>query len=156
MTIAPTLEKYLAARHVAYDVLVHEPTQTSMRTAQACHIPGRSLAKAVLLRDETGYALAILPASHHIQLADLKAQLGDDVELANEGEIVELFDDCVRGAIPAIGECYGLDMVVEDGMDEQPEIYFEAGDHATLVHMTQAEFAGLTWMARHGHFSRPH
>ena len=156
MTIAPTLEKYLAARHIAYDVLAHEPTQSSMRTAQACHIPGRCLAKAVLLRDETGYALAVLPASHHIHLSDLKEQLGDDVELASESEIEALFDDCARGAIPAIGECYGLDMVVDDGIDTQPEIYFEAGDHATLVHMTQSEFAGLTWMAQHGRFSRPH
>lgn len=156
MAIAPTLEKYLAARHVAYDVLAHEPTQTSMRTAQVCHISGRCLAKAVLLRDETGYALAVLPASNHIQLSDLKEQFGDDVELANEEEIEDFFDDCVRGAIPAIGECYGLDMVVDDGIDMQPEIYFEGGDHATLIHMTQAEFAGLTWTAQHGHFSRPH
>lgn len=156
MTIAPTLEKYLAARHVAYDVLAHEPTQTSMRTAQACHISGNCLAKAVLLRDVTGYALAILPASHHIRLSDLKEQFGDDIELANENEIEDFFDDCARGAIPAIGECYGLDLVVDDGIDVQPEIYFEAGDHTTLVHMTQSEFAGLTWMAQHGHFSRPH
>ena len=156
MTIAPTLAKYLAAKHVAYDVLAHEPTQSSMRTAQTCHIPGGCLAKAVLLRDETGYTLAILPASHHIHLSDLKAQFGDDVALAGEREIEELFDDCARGAIPAIGECYGLDVMVDDGIDEQPEIYFEAGDHTTLVHMTQAEFAGLTGMAQHGRFSRPH
>jgi Ala-tRNA(Pro) deacylase len=155
MAIAPTLAKYLAAKNVAYDVLAHEPTLTSMRTAQACHIPGDRLAKAVLLRDETGYALAVLPASHHIRLSALKRQLGDDVELASEREVAELFEDCARGAIPPIGECYGLDMVVDDGIEAQPEVYFEGGDHATLVHMTRSEFVGLTWMAQHGRFSHP-
>lgn len=153
MAIAPTLAKYLAANNVEYDVLAHEPTQSSMRTAQACHISGDRLAKAVLLRDETGYALAVLPASHHIRLSDLKSQFGEDVELASEREIEELFEDCARGAIPAVGECYGLDMVIDDGIEAHPEIYFEGGDHATLVRMSQAQFAGLTAMARHGCFS---
>ncbi|MGH6735771.1 MAG: aminoacyl-tRNA deacylase [Methyloceanibacter sp.] len=156
MAIAPTLAKYLAAKNVAYDVLPHEPTQSSMRTAQACHIPGERLAKAVLIRDEQGYALVVLPASHYIRLSALKRQLGDDIELASEREIVDLFEDCARGAIPAIGECYGLDMVVDDDIDSQPEVYFEGGDHVTLIHMSHAQFARLMAQARHGRFSGPH
>jgi Ala-tRNA(Pro) deacylase len=153
MAIAPTLQRYLAAKNVKYDVLAHAPTKSSMRTARACRISGDRLAKAVVLRDEQGYALAVLPASHHIRLAELRRQFGDDVNLATEHEIEELFEDCVRGAVPAVGECYGLDMVVDDSIDEQPEVYFEGGDHATLVHMSHAQFAGLTATARHGCFS---
>jgi Ala-tRNA(Pro) deacylase len=156
MAIALTLERYLDTNHVKYDVIAHAPTNSSMQTAEACHIPGDRLAKAVLLRDEVGYALAVLPASHHIRLSELRRQFGDDVDLATEGEIADLFEDCVRGAIPAVGECYGLDTVVDDSMDEQPEVYFEGGDHATLVHMSHAQFAGLTATARHGCFSAHH
>ena len=153
MAIALTLERYLEARHARYDVIAHEPTNSSIRTAQACHIPGDRLAKAVLLRDEVGYALAVLPASHHIRLAELRRQFGDDVGLATEREIADLFQDCVRGAIPAVGECYGLDTVVDDSIDEQPEVFLEGGDHATLVHMTHAQFARLMVNARHASFS---
>jgi Ala-tRNA(Pro) deacylase len=156
MAIALTLERYLDTKHVKYDVIAHEPTNSSMQTAEACHIPGDRLAKAVLLRDEVGYALAILPASHHIRLSELRRQFGDDVELATEREIADLFEDCVRGAIPALGECYGLDVVVDDSIEEQPDVYFEGGDHATLVHMSHAQFAGLTATARHGCFSAHH
>jgi len=156
MPIAQTLQKYLAAKRVKYDVVAHEPTNSSMRTAETCHIPGDRLAKAVLLRDEMGYALAVLSASRHIRLSELKRQYGDDVRLASEREIVELFQDCVRGAVPAVGECYGLDLVVDDSIDEQPEVYFEGGDHSTLVHMSRAQFAGLTATARHGNFSARH
>ncbi len=156
MTIAYTLERYLDAKNVKYDVIAHPPTSCSMETAETCHIPCDRLAKAVVLRDEVGYALAVLPASHHIRLSELRRQFGDDVNLATEREIEELFEDCVRGAVPAIGECYGLDMVVDESIEEQPEIYFEGGDHATLVHMTHAQFAKMTAAARHGRFSTQH
>ena len=156
MPIAQTLQNYLTNKHAEYDLVAHEPTNSSTRTAEACHIPGDRLAKAVLLRDEMGYAVAVLPASRHIRLSDLKAQFGDDVRLASEREIVELFSDCVRGAIPALGECYGLDTVIDASIEEQPEVYIEAGDHATLVHMSQAQFADLTSTARHGSFSTRH
>jgi Ala-tRNA(Pro) deacylase len=109
-----------------------------------------------LLRDEVGYALAVLPASHHIRLAELRRQFGDDVALASEHEVEDLFQDCERGAVPAVGECYGLDMVVDDSIEEQPEIYFEGGDHETLVRMSRGQFANLTAAARHGRFSAHH
>jgi Ala-tRNA(Pro) deacylase len=156
MAIALTLERYLDTKHVKYDVIAHEPTNSSRQTAEACHIPGDRLVKGVLLRDEVGYALAVLPASHHIRLSELRRQFGDDVDLATEREIADLFQDCVRGAIPALGECYGLDVVVDDSIEEQPEVYFEGGDHATLVHMSHAQFADLTATARHGCFSVHH
>ena len=156
MAIALTLERYLDAKHVSYDVIEHVPTHSSLETAAACRIPGDRLAKAVLLRDEVGYALAVLPASHHISLAELRRQFGDDVNLASEREIEDLFEDCERGAVPAVGECYGLDMVVDDSIEQQPEIYFEGGDHETLVHMSRRQFAGLTAAARHGSFSAEH
>jgi Ala-tRNA(Pro) deacylase len=153
MAIALTLRRYLAARNVQYDLMAHEPTSSSMQTAEACRVSGDRIAKAVLLRDETGYALAILPASHHIRFSELRSQIGDDVGLATEHEAAELFQDCTRGALPAVGECYGLDMVVDDSIEQQPEVYFEGGDHGTLIHMSHAQFATLTATARHGRFS---
>ena len=153
MAIAPTLQRYLADQNINYDVIPHEPTMSSMRTAEACHVSGECLAKGVLLRDRNGYVLAVLPASHHIRLADLKSQLGHDVDLATEQEIAQLFRDCDRGAILAVGQCYGLDVIVDDSLEAQPEVYLEGGDHATLIHLSHAEFERLMVQARHGRFS---
>ena len=94
MAIAPTFQKYLD-QHVIYDVIAHEPTMSSLRTAQASHIPGDCLAKAVVLRDDNGYMLAVLPATHHgRRMRDLRLQFGKDVDLASEREIDQLFHDC--------------------------------------------------------------
>jgi Ala-tRNA(Pro) deacylase len=152
MTIAPTLQRHLD-RNVSYDVITHDPTMSSTRTAQACHVSGDRLAKAIVLRRNGGYMLAVLPASRHIRLPDLKLQIGDDVDLADEGEIRKLFPDCALGAVPPVGECYDLDVIVDDSIQEPPDIYLEGGDHTTLVHVDQAQFARLTAEARHGRFS---
>ena len=101
MAIAPILQKHLD-RNVTYDVLTHDPTMSSSRTAQACHVSGDRLAKAIVLRHDGRYLLAVLPATHHVRLADLKAQIGDDVDLADENEIRRLFPDCALGAVPPL------------------------------------------------------
>jgi Ala-tRNA(Pro) deacylase len=152
MTIAPTLQKHLD-RNVSYEVITHDLTMSATRTAQACHVPGNRLAKAVLLRRNGGYLLAVLPASHHIRLLDLRRQLGDDVDLAAEQEIKRLFPDCALGAVPAVGECYDLDVIVDDSIGEEPDVYFEGGDHTTLIHLDRAEFGRLMADARHARFS---
>lgn len=153
MAIAPTLQEYLDDQGVMYDVLPHERTMSSMETARTSHISGNCLAKGLLLRNREGYWLAVLPASRQVRLPDLKAALGEPVDLASEDEIAGVFRDCARGAVPPVGACYGLDVIVDDSIDQQPELYFEGGDHATLVHVSQAEFARLNAQARHGSFT---
>ena len=81
MAISPTFQRYLATKNVVYDVVAHTPTTLAMRTAEACRVSGDRVAKAVVLRDDYGYVLAILPASRHIRLDDLRVQLGVDVNL---------------------------------------------------------------------------
>jgi len=154
MAIALTLQQYLATKGVEYDVVAHAPTMSSMRTAEASRIPGDRLAKAVVLKDDNGYLLAVIPASHRLELEYLTALRKQQATFATEPEIEALFSDCSRGAIPPIGAAYGMDCVVDDSIAEQPEIYFEAGDHGTLVHMTGERFARLTAGNQHGRFSR--
>src|SRR5258705_4563796 len=93
MTVAPIFARYLANEKIKYDVIAHEPTMTSSRTAQACHIPGDRVVKGIVLRGDDVYTLAVLPASRRIRMTDLKARIGHDVALASEAEIDRLFRD---------------------------------------------------------------
>jgi Ala-tRNA(Pro) deacylase len=156
MSLAPTLQHYLAAEKIAYDVIPHEQTLSSMRTAEACHLSGDCLAKGVLLRNNSGYVLAVLPASRRLSLPDLQDEFGPGIELAQESEVEAWFRDCERGAIPPVGSCYGLNVIIDESLEAQPEIYFEAGDHATLVHVSRDEFAKLLGRARRARFSARH
>jgi Ala-tRNA(Pro) deacylase len=152
MSIAPTLQRYLD-QNVTYEVIQHEPTVSSTHTAEVCHVSGDRVAKGIVLRRDGGYLLAVLPASRRIRLHDLRIRLRNNVELATEAEIEQLFRDCAPGAVPAVGECYGLEVLVDDSIDTQPEVYMEGGDHVTLIHMDHGQFARLNAEAQHGRFS---
>jgi Ala-tRNA(Pro) deacylase len=156
MNVAPRVQDYLAARQTAYDVLSHARTGSSAQTARAAHVPADGLVKGVVVKDDAGYVLAVLPASRHVVLSQLARALHRlPLQLADEAEFTALFSDCDRGALPPLGGIYGLPMMVDEAVDEQPEVYFEAGDHEHLVHMTQAEFYRLTSGAPRARFSRP-
>ena len=143
MAIATTLRHYLDENCVAYDLTTHKKTHSASRTAQASHIPGSSLAKAVVIKRRKGYLVAVLPASRRVGLDQLGQWLQQPVGLATEDEIAELFPDCDTGAIPAIAAAYNLKAVVDDSLDDRDDIWFEAGDHRTLVHMSGSDFRGL-------------
>ena len=153
MAIAITLKRYLADQGIEYDVMTHRPTVSSSHSAEASHVPGDFLAKAVIVKDEDHFLVAVLPASHHIQLRELSRLLDRPVGLATEKEASEVFTDCEPGAFPAIGSAYGLDVIVEDSLAGQADVYVEGGDHASLVHLTAPQFRSLMEHARYGRFS---
>lgn len=153
MAIALNLRQYLADHHIPYDVLVHEATGSAGHAAEAAHVSGDKMAKGVLLRGSDGYMLAVLPASHHLQMDLLNDHLGDTMHLATEEEIGDLFQDCERGAIPACAPAYGLRAVVDDTLDMVPDVYMEAGDHRSLLHMDGETFHKMLGSAEHARIS---
>ena len=153
MAIAITLQQFLDDHHVPYDVMVHERTMTARQTARTCEIQADCLAKAVLMRDDQGYVMAVLPASSRLDKAQLWRLLHRPVELADEDEAQALFRDCQLGAIPALGQAYGVETVVDERLTQAPEIWLEAGDHERLIHLAGERFRELMADARHGRFA---
>ena len=153
MGIAMKLSDYLKASEVPYEVLNHSHSGNSAQTAKASNVPAHCVAKAVVLEDKTHAVMAVLPASRRVELRELQASDGPDLRLATEADLKSLFSDCEPGAVPPVGSVYGIETIWDDSLMEQPEIYFEAGDHETLVHMKTRDFIGLMKGARHMAFS---
>jgi Ala-tRNA(Pro) deacylase len=155
MAIASKVEEYLLRHGVRYDVIAHPHSCNSTQTAQLAHVRGERVAKSVVLKDHDGIVMAVLPSTSHVRLGVLSRQLNRNLRLAAESELSSLFVDCELGAIPVVGLAYGMATVVDDSLADQPEIYFEAGDHERLVHMHRDDFAVLMNRARHGRFAAP-
>ena len=140
MTIAASVQHYLGYEGVRYDVITHEHTPDSNHSAQAAHIPGDQLAKGVMLKDSEGYLMAVLPATHKVDLGAVRRQLDRKLSFASDRELADLFQDCEPGALPPLGHAYGIETIVDESLIGSPDIYFEAGDHVTLVHVTGKNF----------------
>lgn len=148
MAIAKRVMEYLQTHDIYYGVVVHNHTATSTETARAAHVPGNRIAKTVVLEDDKGYVMAVLPATYKIDLGELHRQTNRRLGLATEKELGPIFDDCELGALPPLGQAYGLETVVDDALAEQTNIYFDAGDHEQLVHVSANVFSGMIGDAR--------
>lgn len=153
MHVADRLKHYLDDHHVACDLVPHPRTLTAMQSAHAAHVPSECMAKAVVVHHELGYVLAVVPSTHRVELGTLQDVLDRRLGLATEDEVSSLFKDCEVGAVPAIGTPYGVPMVLDDALDGARDIWFEGGDHETLVHMSGEAFRQLTRDAKRARFS---
>jgi len=153
MGIAITLREYLDRKGVEFDLVRHEPAPDSSRAAALAHLPGDQVVKAVVLNDERGFLLVAVPATHKVNLALLQRCYRRHLHLATENDIATLFDDCEPGAVPPIGEPYGLDVLVDMHIARCDQVYFEAGDHRDFVQMRGTDYRALLAGADHGYFS---
>lgn len=151
MGIAISLQKYLNGHGVHYDVVPHALTMCSSKTAEAAGIPKEELAKGVLMKYANGYILAIVPASRHVNLEEVGALYERQVGLATEREIAALFRDCEAGAIPPVADAYGVEAVMDETLEAADDIYFEGGDHRSLVHLKGEDFERLMSQVPHAH-----
>jgi len=144
MAIPHTVESYITERGIPYEAISHAHSHSSAQTAELAHVPGDRLAKSVILEDDDGYVMAVLPSTCHIKLGRLSRELNRrGLRLATEKTLPDLFGDCELGAIPPVGLAYGMSTIVDDDIAQQPEIYFEAGDHEQLIRVSREDFGAL-------------
>lgn len=155
MAIARRLEKFLRERKVKYKVVTHPHSEHSMETAEKAHVPGDSLAKGVLVKDDDEYLLVVLPADYHIELESLKKLLKQEVAMVDEVTLGIVFSDCEVGAVPPIGMAYGIKTIWDpkSSLGALDQVFFEAGDHQSLVQISGVRFHELMATAERGEFS---
>ncbi len=138
------LRKYLDENSVKYVVISHSASFSAQEIAAMTHIPGREMAKPVMVNVNGELAMAVLPASYHIDFNRLALAMGTfDVYLASESEFKEKFPDCEVGAMPPFGNLYGVEVYVAQSLTEDEDIAFNAGSHTDLIKLPYKDFERL-------------
>jgi Ala-tRNA(Pro) deacylase len=141
---AEHLKAFLDREKVKYVVITHSPAFTAQEIAASAHIPGRELAKTVIVKLDGQLAMAVLPASYRVDFAQLREATGArTVELADEREFLHLFPDCAPGAMPPFGNLYGLKTYVADSLAEDELIAFNAGSFTELIQLAYRDYERL-------------
>jgi Ala-tRNA(Pro) deacylase len=154
MGIALSLKHYLDGQGAPYEIMTHERTVRSSATAKASAIPESRLAKGVLIKYRDGFLLAIVPASRHVHLDAVGDWLRQPAALATEAEVSRIFADCDRGSVPPVASPYGLAAVMDDSLEGFDDIYFEGGDHTSVVHLKGNDYYRLMAGVPHARISR--
>lgn len=154
MSISMRVNDYLQGHDIHYSLVKHPLSENAIRAAQFTQLPPEVVAKAVVLEDhDNHHILAILPASCHIDLHKLGKELHGDLHLVDKSQLSTMFEGCASGAVPAIVQAYNIDAIYDERLKRVSDVYFEAGDNETLIHLSQSEFVKLMANIKHGQFS---
>jgi Ala-tRNA(Pro) deacylase len=135
------IKNFLEKENVRYSTILHSPAFTAQESSESAHISGKAFAKTVIIEIDGKYAMAVLPAHRRVDLDDLREITGSaNVRMASEPQMKSLFPDCEVGAMPPLGNLYGLDVYVTPALAENGEIAFNAGSHTELIKMRFADF----------------
>ena len=138
------LRQFLDSQDIKYITISHSPAYTAQLIAAAAHLPGKGVAKTVMIKLDGKMVMVVLPAPYKVDLQLLEDATGaEQVELATEREFRELFPECELGAMPPFGNLYGLDVYVAKKLTEDTEIAFNAGTHTELIQLAYADFERL-------------
>ena len=138
------LIEFLNSNKIKYVVISHSKAYTSQEIAGAAHIPGKELAKTVMVKTDGKMTMAVLPASYKVNFDSLKeVAKARKVELASEQEFADMFPECEVGAMPPFGNLYGMEVFVAATLAEDEEIVFNAGSHTELIRMSYKDFERL-------------
>jgi len=139
-----TFRDFLDSYNVKYLVLSHSVAYTAQGIAALVHLSGKKLAKTVMVKIDGALAMAVVPASSHVDLEMLRIASGAHaVELASEPEFKGAFPDCETGAMPPFGNLYGMAVYADTSLAENDEITFNAGTHRELIRMAWADMVRL-------------
>ncbi len=138
------LKDYLDLNNIKYIEIRHSPAYTAQEIASSIHHTGKEIAKSVIVKTDSGYAMAVLPAANNINENLLKIAIRTNkLELATEDDIEKLLPDCPVGAIPPFGNLYNIDVYVSKHLSRKKEIIFNAGSRTGVIKMNFRDYKKL-------------
>jgi Ala-tRNA(Pro) deacylase len=143
----------LDSQNVPYETLHHSQAFTAQEVAHSLHVSGKKCVKAVVASGDNNLVIVVMPASHRLNIQELKSALKANLlEMLVESELVELFPDCDLGAVPPLGNLYGIEVWVDRAVANAEKVLFCAGTHEDCIRMRYSDFAKVT-RPYLGHFS---
>lgn len=128
----------------SYELTRHDPTFTAQQMAAEEHVPGMNVAKPVVVCADGEFYMCVLPACCKVDFDLLKRQIGaEQIALADEGQLADIFEDCSLGAEPPFGHLYGLLTFMDRSLEDDEYIVFQAGTHEDSIRMSAEEFKKL-------------
>jgi Ala-tRNA(Pro) deacylase len=137
------ISDYLTAQQIDFERLLHPPAFSAQKRAKYLRLPGRQVAKSVLLTGPSGYLLAVLPATHQVDTKTLAEHLGGPVRLANDREIAEVFHDCEWGVVSPFGTRYGLATLLDDSIKSDAPLVLETHTQFESIRLLCRDFERL-------------
>jgi len=155
MCVSASVHQHLERKGVNYDLLTHPHSRCNLESARLARVSPKQVAKGVLTHDGENYLLCVIPSNHRLSISWLDRVMHGNFKLVSEHRLGEFFNDCEIGAIPALGQVYGLHVIWDEALADMDDLYIESGDHENLIHVSKGGFMELMGGQEHRIISFP-
>lgn len=135
------LDSLLQEHGIRYEKHTHPVTYTSQALANVEHVSGYMVAKPVIVKSASGFAMCVVPAPMHVDPVRVAEALDEpSVRLATETEMSDLFPNCELGAEPPVGSLFGLRTVMDTRLEDDEYLVMQAGTHREAIKMRRDDW----------------
>ena len=135
--------KLLKTYNIAYEDTEHEAVYTSAQAAQIRGISASQGAKALLLKCDSGFILALLPGDRKLNSRKLKNMLNiKNLRFASPEEVKDTMG-CEIGACYPFGNLIKLPTYADNCLSTNDTISFNPGIHTHSIEMKWQDFYSL-------------
>lgn len=135
---------YFVTNGTPFETIRHHMAYTAQEEAAEVGVPGRMVAKVVMVVADGKLTMLVLPATLDVDLERARLVLhAQELHLAKEKEFAELFPDCDVGAMPPFGNLYDLAVYVDRALAQESQIVFDAGTHGEAIRLNYQDYARL-------------
>jgi HD-like signal output (HDOD) protein/prolyl-tRNA editing enzyme YbaK/EbsC (Cys-tRNA(Pro) deacylase) len=150
MSTSITVRRYLEKQDVQFSIISCPVDAQGRWQGDIGDISPFRVARAMILKDISGMIMAVLPLTHRLKLDALNRQLHRKLKPADESDYRGVFADCSPGILPALGEAYNFETVIDDSLLDQDFVYVASGNAGELVRITGQDFQLLHSNAWYG------
>ena len=134
------LKGALTSAGIVFIQTQHRAVYTSVEAAEVRGVPLHSGAKALILKGDDGFVMAVLPADLALQSSGLRRAIGSKrLRFAYKEEVLEM-TGLTPGSIPPFGSLFDLATICDERMSENERINFNAGSHTDSIQMSYADY----------------
>ena len=99
------------------------------------------MAKPVVVKTPSGFAMCVLAAPEHLDLDRTAHVLHEETaRLATEAEMADLFPECELGAEPPVGAMFGLKTIMDEQLIDDDWLMMQAGTHTESVELSRFDW----------------
>ncbi|MBL1278437.1 MAG: HDOD domain-containing protein [Ectothiorhodospiraceae bacterium] len=150
MSTSITVRRYLETQDVRFTIITCPVDAEGRWQGDVGEISPSCVARAMILKDSSGMVMAVLPITHRLKLDALNRQLHRKLLQAEEIDYRGVFADCSPGILPALGEAYSFETVIDDSLLDQDYVYIASGNAGELIQITGQDFQLLHSNAWYG------
>lgn len=150
MAISPKIIKYLGDNKYKYEIIEHKTTFTAWDTAQTEKIKPQEVAKALVMKTDNDYALALVPANRNldkqklIRVINVKRKKSGEktykkIDFAKEAWMKKNLVGKV-GATPPFGKILKIDIYMDNLLAKNKKIYLGSGEYTNSIRINTNQY----------------